>query len=113
MVGSGTTIDVAKRMGRRVWASDWKPHTPTLPIHQHDITTGWPEGAPSKVDFIFLDPPYWQPSTGKHNDSGVDLGNQALEEFLKSWPTIIHTCKNHLAKNGELAFIISPTQTDD
>src|SRR5207249_2871598 len=71
MVGSGTTIDVAKRMGRRVWASDWKPHTPTLPIHQHDITTGWPEGAPSKVDFIFLDPPYWQPPTGKHSDSGV------------------------------------------
>ena len=59
------------------------------------------------------DPPYWQPPTGKHSDSGVDLGNQALEEFLKSWPTIIHTCKNHLAKNGELAFIISPTQTDD
>jgi len=44
--GGGTTIDVAKRMGRRVWSSDRKPSTPTLPIHQHDITTGWPDGAP-------------------------------------------------------------------
>jgi hypothetical protein len=29
--GSGTTIDVAKRVGRRVWASDLTPFTPNLP----------------------------------------------------------------------------------
>jgi hypothetical protein len=40
--GSGTTIDTAKAMGRRVWASDRQPSTPTLPIHEHDIMTGWP-----------------------------------------------------------------------
>lgn len=40
--GGGTTIDVSKAMGRRVWSSDRKPSTPTLPIHEHDITTGWP-----------------------------------------------------------------------
>lgn len=33
--GSGTTIDVAKRMGRRIWASDLTPFTPNLPIHEH------------------------------------------------------------------------------
>jgi len=35
--GSGTTIAVAKTMGRRVWASDRKPVFPLLPIHRHDI----------------------------------------------------------------------------
>jgi ParB family transcriptional regulator, chromosome partitioning protein len=55
--GGGTVIDVAKRMGRRVWASDRCPATPTLPIHAHDITTGWPSSAPAKADFILLDPP--------------------------------------------------------
>src|SRR5690606_12132431 len=44
--GGGTTIDVGKRMGRRVWASDLTPSTPTLPIHEHDITKGWPSEAP-------------------------------------------------------------------
>src|SRR5271163_3491079 len=29
--GGGTTIDVCKAMGRRVWSSDRKPSTPTLP----------------------------------------------------------------------------------
>jgi hypothetical protein len=42
--GGGTTIDVAKRMGRRVWASDRKPSTPTLPIHQHDIRSSHSRG---------------------------------------------------------------------
>jgi hypothetical protein len=36
-VGGGTTIEVAKQMGRRVWASDLNPSTPLLPIHKHDI----------------------------------------------------------------------------
>ena len=36
--GSGTTVDVAKAMGRRVWASDIRGnhYSPTLPIHEHD-----------------------------------------------------------------------------
>lgn len=45
--GSGTTVDVAKKMGRRVWASDIRGnhYSPHLPIHQHDAGTGWPEMA--------------------------------------------------------------------
>jgi hypothetical protein len=46
--GSGTTIDVAKAMGRRVWASDIRGnhYSRHLPIHQHDALTGWPPDAP-------------------------------------------------------------------
>lgn len=112
-VGGGTTIDVAKRMARRVWASDLTPSTPMKPIHEHDILEGWPEDAPNKVDFILLDPPYWQQAKGKYSDSKKDLGNMSLEKYMESWESIVSTCKGHLAKNGKLAFIISPSIDGD
>ncbi len=83
--GGGTTIDVAKAMSRRVWASDRKPSTPTLPIHEHDITTGWPVDAPSKVNLVLLDPPYWKQAAGRYSDSPDDLGNMPLSEFMDAW----------------------------
>src|ERR1700704_3604499 len=71
--GGGTTIDVAKRMGRRVWASDLHPSTPTLPIHEHDATDGWSAEAPRKADLVILDPPYWQQAKGRYSDDLDDL----------------------------------------
>jgi DNA modification methylase len=111
--GGGTTIDVAKSMGRRVWSSDRKPSTPTLPIHAHDITTGWPDGAPRKVDFVLLDPPYWRQAAGKYSDDPGDLGNMTIDDFNSAWSTLVKTCAERLVDGGRLAFIISPTQLDD
>lgn len=111
--GGGTTIDVAKAMGRRVWASDRKPSTPTLPIHEHDITTGWPVDAPKKADLILLDPPYWQQAKGRYSDDPDDLGNMTLDDFNTAWATTVKICRDHLTDAGRLAFIVSPTQLDD
>lgn len=111
--GGGTTIDVAKRMGRRVWSSDRKPSTPTLPIHEHDITTGWPGDAPRKADFVLLDPPYWQQAKGRYSADVDDLGNVTLEDFNAAWSVIVKTCADRLADGGRLAYIISPTQLED
>jgi DNA methylase len=111
--GGGTTIDVAKRMGRRVWASDRAPSTPTLPIHEHDITVGWPADAPSKANLIILDPPYWQQAKGRYSDDPADLGNMSLPEFGDAWQATVKACSAHLADGGRLAFIVSPTQLDD
>lgn len=111
--GGGTTIDVAKAMGRRVWTSDLHPSTPTLPIHQHDITTGWPDDAPTKANLILLDPPYWRQAAGKYSDSEHDLGNQTLDEFLTSWNTVVKACQPHLADGGKLAYIVSPAEDKD
>jgi hypothetical protein len=108
--GSGATIEVAKAMGRRVWASDRKPASPMLPIHQHDILTGWPSGAPEKPDFILLDPPYWMQAKGKYSNDPEDLGNMSLDDFYRSWDEIIGTCKKHMPDNGYLAFITSPAE---
>lgn len=111
--GGGTTIDVAKAMGRRVWASDRKPSTPTLPIHEHDITTGWPAGAPKKANLIILDPPYWQQAAGRYSDAATDLGNMTLDDFYVAWHQVMKVCAGHLAPDGRIAYIISPTQLED
>jgi hypothetical protein len=111
-VGGGTTIDVAKQMGRRIWASDLHPSTPTLPIHQHDIATGWPADAPVRADLILLDPPYWKQAAGRYSDDPADLGNMPLEKFLEAWGAIVQTCADHLAEGGRLAYIVSPAEHD-
>lgn len=111
--GGGTTIDVAKRMGRRVWASDRKPSTPTLPIHEHDIATGWPTAAPKRADLILLDPPYWKQAAGRYSDDPEDLGNMTLEDFEASWASIVASCAEHLSDGGHLAYIVSPAEDVD
>lgn len=109
-VGGGTTIDVCKVMGRRIWASDLHPSTPTLNIRQHDMTNGWPAEAPQKADLVILDPPYWIQAKGKYSDSDADFGNMDLHSFYQAWERVVKAC---VSKAKRLAFIISPTQTDD
>ncbi len=108
--GGGTTIDVAKAMGRRVWASDRKPATPTLPIHEHDITNGWPDSAPNKANLVLLDPPYWQQAKGRYSDDPEDMGNKTLEDFYADWDAIAKIC---VERTDRIAYIISPTQLED
>lgn len=110
--GGGTTIDVAKRMGRRIWASDLTPSTPTLPIHEWDgITDGsWPPDGPRRADLVLLDPPYWQQAAGRYSDRDDDMGNMSLQEFYDAWYNTVKICADHTER---IAYIISPTQLDD
>ena len=110
--GSGTTVDVAKRMGRRVWAADIRGnhYSPHLPIHQHDATTGWPETAPRKADLVFLDPPYWRQAAGRYSTEPNELAEMDLEGFRAAWESVVETVT---ARTSRAAFIISPTQLDD
>lgn len=110
--GGGTTIDVCKAMGRRVWSSDRKPSTPILPIHEHDILTGWPEKAPARADLIILDPPYWEQAKGKYSDDPTDLGNMELDAFNSAWKDIVGICSDHLTPTGRIAYIISSTNQE-
>lgn len=108
--GSGTTIEVGKRMGRRVWAADRISGTkyPNLPIHQHDATAGWPDGAPQKPALVLLDPPYWKQAAGRYSDDAADLGNQTLDEFMASWGAVLDGVRS--ARPARVAFIVSPAQ---
>ncbi len=107
--GRGTTIKAAKRTGRRAWASDRRGDfwDKTLPIHEHDITTGWPQEAPAKADLVILDPPYWQQAQGRYSEDAADLGNQSLDEFYKSWTAVVKAVLEHTER---IAYIISPTE---
>lgn len=113
--GSGTTIDVAKRMGRRVWASDLQgnDYAPFQPIHQHDITTGWPDAAPKKADLILLDAPYWMQAKGRYSQQAEDLGNMDLPGFHAAWEATVTACADHISADGHLAFIVSPVERKD
>lgn len=119
--GGGTTIDVAKAMGRRIWASDLAPRSELLPIHRHSMLDGWPADAPSRVNLILLDPPYWRQAKGEYSaDDPADLSSMSLDDFYDAWTFIVGACAWHLVKRngdakapGRLAYIISPTQCDD
>jgi hypothetical protein len=110
--GSGTTVDVAKAMGRRVWAADIRGnhYSPHLPIHQHDVTTGWPEAAPRKANLVFLDPPYWQQAAGRYSTEPGEMAEMELGNFYGAWSTVAKACMEHAER---IAYIISPTQDDD
>lgn len=110
--GSGTTIEVSKRMGRRVWASDIRGnwYSPHLPIHQHDATSGWPADAPKRAELIVLDPPYWQQAKSRYSDEPNELAEMTLDEFNDAWSNVIRTCAD---RADRIAYIISPTQTED
>jgi hypothetical protein len=110
--GSGTTVDVAKRMGRRVWASDIRGnhYSPHLPIHTHDATTGWPDAAPRKADLVFLDPPYWVQAAGRYSSEPNEMAEMDLAEFLDAWRTVVKTAREH---TDRIAFIVSPCELKD
>lgn len=107
--GSGTTVEVAKRMGRRVWASDRisAEKYPHLPIHTHDITQGWPSDAPSKAELVILDPPYWMQAEGRYSDDPQDLGNMSWLDFSTAWTAIMRAVAERV---NRCAFIVSPAQ---
>lgn len=110
--GSGTTVDVAKKMGRRVWASDIRGnhYSPHLPIHQHDAGTGWPDDAPKKASIVFLDPPYWKQAKGRYSNEPGELAEMELPEFRAAWSQVVKAAMEHADR---IAYIISPTQNED
>jgi hypothetical protein len=113
--GSGTTLEVAHRMGRRAWVSDIRGnhYSPHLDIHQHDATTGWPNSAPTKADLLFLDPPYWKQAAGRYSSEPNELAEMTLPDFNAAWVKLLKDCRSHLNEGGKLAYIISPTEDKD
>lgn len=110
--GSGTTIDVAKAMGRRVWAADIRGnhYSPHLPIHKHDAVSGWPKDAPKSADLVLLDPPYWKQAAGRYSSEPNEMAEMPLERFETAWDAVVKAARAHTER---VAYIVSPTQDDD
>jgi transposase len=117
--GSGSTIDVCKKRGRRYWVSDRKPIVEREhEIRQHDLIAedGVIQMPPvprwKDVDLVYLDPPYWRQAEGQYSNDATDLGNMPLETFNASLSGIVSAFAKKL-KNGRpkyIALIIQPTQ---
>jgi len=117
--GSGSTIDVCKKRGRRYYVSDRKPIVEREDeIRKHDLIAE--DGAIQlpkiprwkDVDLVYLDPPYWLQAKGQYSNDPTDLANMELDQFNKSLSDLIHGFAKKL-KGGEgkyIALIIQPTQ---
>lgn len=117
--GSGSTIDVCKKRGRRYFVSDRKPIVEREhEIRQHDLisddgTIQMPSLPRWKdVGLVYLDPPYWKQAEGQYSNDPTDLGNMPLESFNSALSGIVNGFAKKL-KNGApryIALIIQPTQ---
>jgi DNA modification methylase len=107
--GGGTTIDVCKKWLRKYCVSDLNPIETRDDIPKHDIMKGLPEHIPSKINFVFLDPPYWRQAEGEYSKDKEDLGNMELDNFYESIEFIAKELKKKM-KEGYVAFVIQPTQ---
>lgn len=110
MSGSGAIISVCKEMYRRYQASDISPIEER--ITRHDITLGLPDWLKKPVDFVFIDPPYWDMKSGDYSSDGNNLANMSLEGFYSAIESIAKSMKTAIRKGGYIAWIISASQKD-
>jgi|TARA_Y100000034_G_scaffold136934_1_gene217307 DNA modification methylase len=108
--GGGVTIDACKKWFRRYYTSDLNP----IPareedIKKHNILKELPNDLP-KVDFVFLDPPYWKQAENIYSKDKDDLANMSLDKFYNSIDYIIKSLRKKLSKGAYVAFVISATQ---
>jgi hypothetical protein len=117
--GSGTTIDICKKRGRRYYVSDRKPITEREhEIRQHDmVADSGGVQAPAvprwqDVRLIYLDPPYWKQAENKYSTDPTDLANMDLGNFNQTLSQIIRILSKKIKKStpSYIALIIQPTQ---
>ncbi len=108
--GGGTTIDCCKKWLRKYYCSDLNPlETRKSEIVKWDIIKGFPKDIPSKINFVFLDPPYWLQAKGKYSKDKEDFGNMSLEQFYNGIENLVKNLKKKM-DSGFVSFVISPTQ---
>ena len=101
--GLGLVNNVCKDMDRKCITTDVNPREEF--IIKNDIRKEIPDI--DKVDFIFLDPPYWN-----MQDYKDELSNNSLEDFYKDFEKVIKNCKKLLKEGGKIALIIMNLSED-
>lgn len=106
MAGSGTTIDVAKSMYRRVAGYDIRPFRRDI-IERDTIKDGLPDKFKHKdyrPKLIFVDPPYH--TMKKDNYSEKAVSSVDLQEFYDMIKQLAQNCRDMLPKGSYFAFLI-------
>lgn len=104
MAGGGSTIDVCKLMNRRIIAYDISPVRDD--IIKHNIMEDLPIEN-NRVDFVFLDPPYWDMKKGEYTKNESDLSNLSLKNFYNMIKRIAEESYRVLKKDSCVSFVIS------
>jgi len=102
MAGGGVTVDCCLVMNRKCKAYDLNPVRPE--IQKNDILNGIPD---KNVDFIFLDPPYYNQ---RKDDYVPSKFTESLDSFNEAMRTAFTNCYNALKPKGILAMIMGPQQ---
>lgn len=108
--GSGTTLDVARDLGRRALGYDVHPTRPD--IYRVDARKLPPE-LTGKVDFVFIDPPY-----STHIDYGPDprdIGklDAASGKYYESMRQVISEIHRVLKVGGHMGLYVSDSYEHD
>lgn len=100
MSGSGTTLDMAKKLKRKCLAFDINPT-------RSDIKKSDSANLPLKdnsVDMIFIHLPYW--NMVKYSTDKEDLSRKSLEEFYTKLDDIFKELKRVLRSEGHICVLI-------
>ncbi len=106
MVGSGTTIDVAKAMYRRVAGFDVRPVREDI-IKRDTVKDGFPEKFRHKdyrPKLVFVDPPYFTMKKDEYSDEAIS--NNTLDGFYQSIRRLSEHVRSVLRDDGYYAFLI-------
>lgn len=101
--GSGTTIDICKRMKRKWYCSDIKPTRGD--IKKWDITMGLPDDLPVP-DLVFLDPPYRAQAENKYTNETNEFGNMGYTKFMENIRNLVAEIKKR--KFPQIALVVAP-----
>ena len=106
--GSGTTLDVAKIMGRKCMICDIAPKRKD--IAKRDVVKEGLQAGNAKL--VLLDPPYGQQKKGLYTKADSDLSNMAPAKFLGAMAAILEQAKERLEPGGRVALIVSAEKVD-
>lgn len=103
MAGGGSTLDVAKFMGREALGYDIVPKRPD--IEQHDISKGFPEECEG-AQLIFMDPPYWNVLEEKYSDESSS--KMSLNQFAIWLDALVREASKTVKIGGFVSLLIMP-----
>ena len=105
MCGSGTTIDVAREMGRRALGYDLKPTRP-------DIFRADARKIPledGKADFVFIDPPYSDHIEYSSDARCIGKLSAYEKDYFRAMKQVIGECDRVLRNRRCMALYVSDT----
>ena len=103
MAGGGSTLDVAKFMGREALGYDVVPKRGD--IEQWDISKGFPEEC-QDAQLIFMDPPYWNVIDEKYSEKSSS--SMSMEDFTDWLYGLIGNASRTVKLGGFVSLLIMP-----